>query len=57
MKNIQLTIFDDDGPEGYYECILFERSWEAAEYIIENFMPQDVSLYNFRIEDLTKTKS
>lgn len=46
-----LTIFDDDGPEGHYEKHIFERSWEAVEFIYSNFDYENLHLYNFRIKE------
>jgi hypothetical protein len=46
---IELIVFDDDGPEGYYERKLFERSHEAITFITTKFTPEEIKHLNFTI--------
>jgi hypothetical protein len=47
---VELIIYDDDGPEGYFNRLRFTRSWEAIEAIIENFPTRkERSCYNFEL--------
>lgn len=48
---VKLTIYDDDGPEGYYKVFEFERSWQAVQYIIETFSTHSYKDYNYTIEN------
>lgn len=34
---VELIVFDDDGPEGFFERKYFKSSWEAAEYFVDQF--------------------
>jgi len=49
---IKLTIYDDDGPEGYYEVLEFERSYQAVQFLIDHWADQDFFKdYNYTIEN------
>jgi hypothetical protein len=52
MSNVELIVYDNDGPEGYFERLKFERSHQAVDYIITHYKPdpnfQDL---NFEIKN------
>lgn len=50
MGYIELIIFDDDGPEGFYKSLKFERSYQAVEHIIAHYS-SNLKDYNFIIKN------
>lgn len=34
---VRLEVFDDDGPEGFYERTFWRSSFDAATYFCKNF--------------------
>lgn len=54
---VELEIYDNDGPEGHFHRICFERSYQAVRYIVSKYMSQpDFENYNFKITNHWKTK-
>lgn len=47
---VELIIFDDDGPEGFFGRIRFERSRDAALFI-KDLDDEEIMSLNFRIEN------
>jgi hypothetical protein len=46
---VELVIYDNDGPEGFFERMRFERSSQAIMMIINHFDAAEISELNFTI--------
>lgn len=55
---IELIVYDNDGPEGYFERLSFERSHQAVDYIIQHYKQSpDYKELNFTIKNNYKKNS
>lgn len=53
-NRVQLIIYDNDGPEGLYVRLHFERSWHAIKFLMQEFKPDGLSDLNFELENFWK---
>ena len=48
---VELTIYDNDGPEGFYQRLRFLYSHQAVKFLFDNFDEEELLGYNFKIEN------
>jgi hypothetical protein len=46
---VELIIYDDDGPEGFFRRFKFARSSEAIELLFDALERKDLKLFNFTL--------
>ncbi len=46
---VELVIYDNDGPEGFYKRLRFRNSSDAVRCLMAWFKPEDLDGYNFKI--------
>ncbi len=53
---VELIVYDNDGPEGYYHRICFERSHQAISYINSKYSTKERKNLNFELTNHWKKK-
>ena len=54
---VELTIYDNDGPEGFYRRFRFKRSSDAVLLIMNSLSKKDIKDLNFQIVNYWKQQS
>ncbi len=48
---VELVIYDNDGPEGYYQRLRFGRSADAMRALYDNLPREELERFNFTLEN------
>ncbi len=46
---VELVIYDNDGPEGLFVRLHFERSWHAVKFLKKRFRNHELPDLNFKL--------